>query len=272
MKARPFTNSTLDSKSVRFAFLLLCAAMVLIRADDGKTPANPDAPVITSIQPFAFAAGTTNRTTVKGKNLGDNVTFTFNGLHAEVSSKTAPGQENKAEKKDDKKKGDAEQSFDIEFRLPEDSPAGTNVALVAHGAKGATKPQPVFIVALGRFIEEQEPNGGFKEAQPIEVGKCLSGTFSQATDVDVFKVRVKVGDRLKAEVFSARITGTLDTSITIYNAAKTIIASNDDSVNVDPAVTFKATEEADYYVALTAVTDVPAKTTPPYLLQISTDP
>jgi hypothetical protein len=257
---------------MRFPLLFLCAAIVVSRAEDEKKSENSDLPTITSLQPFVFAAGSTNKATLKGKNLGDNATFQFNGCAATITGKFAPIKEDKPEKKDDKKKGGDEQQVEIEFSLPDNAPGGTNLTLIAHALNADSKPQPIFIVARGKLIEEKEPNGGFKEAQAVESGKCISGNFSQTTDVDVFKVHAKSGDTLKAEVFSARLIGNLDTSITIYDAKKTIIASNDDTVGLDPAVTFKATEDSDYFIALTAVADVAAKTTPSYVLQISIAP
>jgi hypothetical protein len=79
------------------------------------------------------------------------------------------------------------------------------------------------------LIEEKEPNGGFKQTQPLAMGKTLLGTVKEPADVDVFRFECKAGQRFIAEVFAARCGSALDSILTLHTVDGRILATNDDA-------------------------------------------
>ncbi|MBC8003282.1 MAG: PPC domain-containing protein, partial [Opitutaceae bacterium] len=134
------------------------------------------------------------------------------------------------------------------------------------------KPLAIYVAAAGKLVEEKEPNDGFKVAQSAASGFSISGVLSQAADVDVFKVTAKASQKIRVEVIAAQVGSILDGSVTVYDSKGAITASNDDTVGRDPALTQKVAADGDYFIALTCVNELPAKTSAPYVIKVSIDP
>jgi len=254
--------------------IVLAASLARALAADEPTKPEADAkvPSLSSVQPLAVGIGATNNLNVRGKNLADLKSLQFVGSSARVSWKFVSKEEPKTEKSGEKNKDGPDQQLEVEFKLGSETPVGTNVALVATGPAGKSKPLPIFVAAEGRLLDEKEPNDGFKAAQAVEPGFCVSGSFSQTTDVDVFRIQAKAGQKLRFEVIAAQLGSSLDSSMSLYDSKGAITSTNDDSVERDPAISLTMALDGDCFIALTSVTDLPAKTIVPYVFKVSIDP
>jgi hypothetical protein len=248
---------------------LLCLLLCTAHAEEEKKASDSGFPTLTSVQPFVVEVGMTNKVTVRGKRLGD-ATLRLVGCSAPTAFKVIPNGDPKAEKADPKKDA-PEQQVDLEFRLPDDVRQGTNVTLIASNTNGESKALILFVLPNGRLAQETEPNGGFKTAQRLDTHFFVSGSISDAADVDVYKIHLTAGQGLKVEVLAARFKSSLDGSLTIYDAKGSILASNDDYFEKDPMARLAVPGEGDYFIALTSVGEIPAKTTAPYLIKLAVE-
>jgi hypothetical protein len=239
-------------------------------AKDTKSTNEP--PVLLLPIPLAVVSGSSNTLILRGQHLKDAFAVGWTGL-------TDPGPIHILKREDAKvpdgstaaKAGD--QQLEIEFFLPSTAPAGTNAALVATGPTGTRRnePLPILILPASQLIDEEEPNNGFKQAQPVACGQTVRGTLPDATDVDVFKITARSGHNLRFEVLASRVGSTLDAALTLYDAKGAILSYNDDQVGRDPVITYKPTLDGDLYLALTSVNEKSA-TTHAYLLKVSETP
>ena len=101
--------------------------------------------------------------------------------------------------------------------------------VVAVGPMGTSEPWPVWVVARGRLVREQEPNGGFRQAQKIAVGQILAGGIKESADVDVFQFDCRPGQQLVAEVRARSGGSLLDAVLTVHDERGRVVASNDDA-------------------------------------------
>ena len=252
-------------------FFLLAVFIVPARADEEKKVERPALPTISSIQPFALEAGQNAKITVRGTGISE-AKFRFNGCGEPFDVKATVKEETKADKPSDKKKEKTAETVELEFSLPKNTPVGTNATLIATTSAGESKACRLFIVPFGKVLSEVEPNGGFRTAQPISADMTLIGSIDQATDVDVFKFKGETGQTLRFEVFAARFDSPLDASLTIYDSKGAILATNDDAAGRDSIIHFKIEKDGDFFVALSCVGEIPAKTTAPYALSATLEP
>lgn len=268
---------------IHACIVALSAWAATCRADDASDKAaESEAPSLLSVTPFALAAGSTNKVTVRGRHLDTLLWVRLLGSESPIELKTTvpspPGGETKTDrtkekdKEKDKSKPAIEQSMEAEFRLPDNMTSGTNVTLVVKGPKGESNPLRLYVAAKGTLKDEKEPNGGFKDAQEIQADGSIHGSLSQTTDVDVFKIRMKAGQSLRADVFAAQLASNVDLSVNIYDANGALLASNDDAVGKDPAVTLKCSAASECFIAVSSVADVAGKSTASYVLQVRIQP
>ena len=194
---------------------------------DKKEEKKPEPPRVAVALPLAVSAGTTNQIKIRGQNL-TNVTelrFTNDAVKAAVSLK--PGAKVDVPKDADAKKiGDTQ--VEVEVSFPADAAPGTNYFTLA-STNGVSAAHPLIVLPSGELVEEKEPNGGFKQAQPLAAGRTLLGMVKESGDVDVFRVEGKAGDRLVIEVNAARSGSALDALVMLYDVAGHILAVNDDA-------------------------------------------
>jgi hypothetical protein len=253
--------------------LVLCLIAVAAVAAEEKKPAEgTEAPVLASAQPLALGAGLTNKITVRGKNLSELQKVSLAGSSALPNWKLLSKPEAKTDKPSDKKKDSPDQELEVEFKLPVDAPLGTNLTLMASNSKGDSKPLTFYVVAEGKLVHEKEPNDGFKAAQPVELGCTVAGSLQSATDVDVFKVDAKAGQKLRFEVIASQLGSAMDGSLTLYDSKGFILASNDDNAGSDPAITHTVAVDGACFIALTCVNELPGKMAAPYALKIGIEP
>jgi hypothetical protein len=231
---------------MRLLLPLLCLAALPLAAQD-KKPDGKDAPEALYAVPLAVAPGHDGKLTLRGLRL-DAVTEVRSAdpnaavrLSGKPKAVKGPGNYPAG------KVGDSE--VEIELKLPKDFAAG-HVELTAVGPKGESKPYQL-AVDPAAIVAEKEPNDSFAEAQELALPAVVAGTVGRERDVDVFKFAGKAGERVRVEVHAARLGSPLDAFVTIYDAARRIVASCDDvNGSPDPELTVTLPRDGTYYVGL----------------------
>lgn len=205
---------------------LLVAALVAgpVYAQDKK----PDVPRITAVAPFGLLPGKETTLKIRGVKLSNATEVRLpGGLKAEIKEKKTADVPNGLDAKD---VGDTQ--LEVKLTVPADRPAGP-LALSVVTPEGITAPRELRILDAANCVDEKEPNGGLREAQPIEFGKTLRATIKEDKDVDVFRFTGKSGQRIAVEVFAARGASLLDSTVTLMDARGHVLASADDSATRD---------------------------------------
>src|SRR4051794_6262762 len=195
-------------------------------ADKKEEKKKPEPPSIALVIPLAVSPGLTNKVKIRGQNL-TNVTeirFADSNLHAQATIKTK-AKADVPKEIDAKKIGDTQ--LELEVFFPPDAHAGTNSFRLV-SPDGESEPGTFVLIPSGKLVAEKEPNGSFREAQPLEFGKTVQGAISDAKEVDVFKLTCKARQTLRADVDAACYGSSLDSILTLYDAKGHQIAANDD--------------------------------------------
>lgn len=146
-------------------------------------------------------------------------------------------------------------------------PPGTYDARLV-GRYGVTNPR-LFAVSSGLAeVAEKEPNDDPALAQPVPVNSVVNGTSDQGRE-DVFRVAVKIGQRVVVECFAQRLDSQLDATFTVSAADGRPVASNGDYFGRDPLVEFVAPADGDYLVSLN---DLSFRGGHPYRLVVTDSP
>lgn len=104
------------------------------------------------------------------------------------------------------------------------------------------------------LIAEAEPNNSLSESQLVAAGNTVVGVLASG-DIDCYKMALKRGQRLSAEIESVRLASHLtDMKLSILDTSGTVVASADDTSlgKQDPYVTLLVKEDADYIVKVEA--------------------
>jgi hypothetical protein len=198
----------------------------------------PDVPNILLALPIALAAGSTNTVQLRGSNLTNITEVRWSaasplGQRAEASvTNRSTGQADVLKDVDAKRYGDSRIAVTmvVPQRIELDSKL-TN-ALVAVSPAGESAPFPLWIVPAGTFVDEREPNGGWRDASLVgsnQTVRFVRGAILEPADVDVFRWPVLTGERWQVIVHAARYGSALDSVLTLTDAQGHILMSNDDA-------------------------------------------
>jgi hypothetical protein len=138
----------------------------------------------------------------------------------------------------------------------------SDCALGAHGLRlrtaGGLSEYQRFVVGPFPTVEEDEQpqrqrNDKRETAKSVAANTTVFGRLNDPTDVDLYRVEVKKGQRVSAEVEAARIgveRGVPDLHLTIYDdAGKKLAAADDSALFVqDPVLSILADRESAYFV------------------------
>jgi hypothetical protein len=234
---------------------LALAATVLLQVafaadkSDKKEPRKPEPPRVVVTMPLAIAAGRTSSVRVRGENLTNVTELRFtNAAVKAVAIIRAQTTIDVPKSVETNKVGNTQ--LEVEIDVPADAAPGTNYFTVISPI-GQSAPQPLVMLPADELIEEREPNGGFKQAQPLAPGKTLVGAVKEAADVDVFRFEGKAGQRAVIEVCSARHGAALDPLLTLYDAGGHLLAVNDDADgSADSRLKFKLPADGAYLVSV----------------------
>lgn len=199
------------------------AGMLVAQEPAKKDDKKPEPPEIQVAVPAAIVRGTTTKVAFRGKRLdtlkdaraeGEGVTFKIVG-----KDKTGvPNQQDVA------RTGDTQ--FRTEIVLPADFAADVLPVVPLGDPDG--KPYPLRVLAPEAALPEKEPNDGFAQAQPVEVGKTVIAQFHQPQNPDVYRLAVKPGERIAVEVVAWRLGGACDPFVTLYDPAGRVLVAVDD--------------------------------------------
>jgi len=218
-------------------------------AEEKKPEKKKEPPRIVVVLPLGIVPGVTNKIKIRGLNLTNVTDLHFAGITEPVDFKIkSSGKADVPKEQDTKKWGDTQ--LEVELRLPESTSPGTNVFTVV-SPDGESEPHVLVVVPAKELVLEKEPNGSFRQAQPIEFGKIMQGVIGEAKDVDVFRFEGKAGTQIFAEVSASKYGSLLDSILTLYDDHAHIIATTDDTETGTDAI-LRVTLPADgkYFLSL----------------------
>jgi hypothetical protein len=192
---------------MRRALLLACA--ILVSAAEPKKPAPGSGPKITLATHLGIAPGVKTRLVLRGAGL-EGAT--------EVRCRAA--------KSTTKLLGKSNGQIEAEVQLPADV-AGETVNVTVVTPKGESAPYSLFVERTPPVLDK-EPNNGFATAQALTVPGVAHGAIDHGWDVDTYRFEGKAGQKLVCEVHAARHGSALDSLLTLYDANRQVVATNDD--------------------------------------------
>jgi hypothetical protein len=162
-------------------------------------------------------------------------------------------------KRDPPKPFEAARAGDSQVELEVDLPrseGAAEVTLVLATPNGQVKSPPIALLDAENAIDEQEPNNGFREAQPIEAGKVIRGSIQASGDVDVYRFTGRAGQKVRIEVLAARAGSLLDSTLSLYDAHGRLLSSNDDSdLGSDSLLAVILSSDGACYISITDAND-----------------
>jgi hypothetical protein len=245
--------------------LILCCALFCL-AEDKKEEKKKEPPKIVMAVPLAVENGSSGTMRIRGLHLENATAIRFVDAKFPIEAKIkSKGKVEVPKPLEAPKTGDTQ--VEIALKLPAEVPAGS-LQFIITTPDGETPPYSLSIIEKGNLVPEKEPNGGFRNAQDVDLGKTISGQIGEPMDVDVFRFNGKAGHMLVAEVKAARLGSALDSTLTLYDETGRIIASNDDEENsVDPILSVRLPKDGRYLLTLIDANDK-GWIAHPYLLSI----
>lgn len=236
---------------MRFLLLLVplgfCAPLV-VSQDKKPDPKKEPVPKVLYAVPLVAKPGEKQKLTLRGKNLASVKEVKVSGAEGaklKVLGAKAAGVPNNHP---GERVGDSE--VEIELELPKGAKPG-EVKLTAVNAGGDSNAYTLLLRDNLPVVAEKEENGAFASAQPLALPCAVEGTIKGTHDVDVFKVELKKGAKVRAEVQAARFGSPLDGFLTVCDANRNILGSADDvNGSADPVLTFAAPRDGTYYLSL----------------------
>ncbi len=240
------TTPTLPLAGTAIALTLLLPSIPIGAAE--KDEKKPEPPKIAVSVPFVAFAGSTNVLTLRGQNLTN-----ASALRFEPALPNARWSIRAAAKTEVPKDADAKRAGDtqltVELTLPDDAPPG-DARIVVSSPAGESEPHPIAIMARSALEDEREPNGGFKQAQPLELGRTLAGKIGESGDVDVFRFTGHRGQRVNIAVRAAALGSLLDSVVTLHDAEGHTLAINDDRGSNDSQLEIRLKADGPYLVSV----------------------
>lgn len=184
-----------------------------------------DMPRVIAVSPITISPGTTVTLKVRGAKLSNATEVRFPTAPAvKVTLKEKKAAEVPAGL-DAKDVGDTQ--LEAEVVLPADlAPGPLGFAVVTPDGPAAAG--SVRVRAAAELVEEKEPDNGFREAQPVELGRVIVGGIKEDKDVDVFRFAGHARQKITAEIAAQQSGSLLDATLTLFDAAGQILAVNDD--------------------------------------------
>lgn len=216
--------------------------------------AESSGPRICFITPLGIAAGTSSTLKIRGLKLAGST-----GVLVQASGQTL-----KAEIKE-KKSLEAPAGFEVkdvgdslavvEVAVPADL-AGRELLISFTTPGGTTRPRSLRVLNCATLEEEKEPNDGFREAQPLKLGRAVYGAIGAEKDVDVFVIHGRAGKLLSAEVVAGKAGSMLDGLLTLYDdKGRVLVSSDDGGGSRDPRVSFRLRSTGPYFLTIQDASD-----------------
>jgi hypothetical protein len=151
----------------------------------------------------------------------------------------------------------AKESGKLEISIPKDL-AADRVWLRLYNAEGASTAAP-FLIGNLKEVSEQEPNDSPRKAQALgDPNLVVNGILAKAGDVDCFAVRLSAGQTLVAAVdANARLGAPMDAILQVATTDGTVLAENNDDLQLDPRLAFTPAKTGTFIVRLFAFPSEP---------------
>lgn len=204
----------------KFALFFVAAVCLTALAQDKKPE---DTPRLLLSSPLGVTAGMTSKVMLRGLRLdqASEVRIGNPPVPAKILSKAKVAV---PQKQDVNRAGDSQ--IEVEIELPKETKPG-EIAVSVVGPTGTSAAYQL-LVDERPPVTEQEPNDGFAQAQPIEIGMTIEGMLHQPQNVDVFRFEGQAGEKLICEVVAARRGSALDATLTLFDARRRLIDTADD--------------------------------------------
>jgi hypothetical protein len=205
-----------------------------------------DIPKIANCSPIAVKAGATAKVNIRGFKLDAATEIKF--ADAKITGKLVKKEKATVPQNQPPEKwGDTQAS--IEIVVPADAAPGMlNFTVVTPAGEA-----PAFLLlgSVHPLIKEQEPNPGFRKAQPIAIPQAVDAAIGEALDVDVYRFAAESGRTIVFEVWAARAGSLLDARIAVYDESGRELAVADDLPDgVDCRLEFAPPRDGTYFVAV----------------------
>jgi len=219
-----------DARMIRKCWQLLvvggglaCLPGAADRVLGQETPA-PKPPRIALVNPLSLLPGQKSRVTLRGWLLKDPVAVLADSEEIRISvishaAAAVPGRQK------------ADQIGDEQLELDIEVPPGFSADATRLRVRTAAGESQVYRLPIDRALpvaSEQEPNDGFRQPQQVTVPQLVVGSIHADSNVDVFAFDLSQPGKLRLHVEAAALGSTLDSVLTLWTAAGTFIASNDD--------------------------------------------
>lgn len=210
------------------AIILLCLPSEMAFGQQAATEVKP--PRIVVCNPLdVFQPGKT-KIFLRGRSLKDasEIQTDYPGMSIRIVSHAAaavPGRQTADETGDEQ--------LELEITLPETVAAG-KANLVVVTPAGSSAPRPLLVggdtnvVTETAVVTENEPNEGFRTAQPLTVPAIVSGSIHADGNVDVFALQLTAAKTIRIQIQAAEAGSNLDSLLTVYSATGKPIAASDD--------------------------------------------
>lgn len=141
----------------------------------------------------------------------------------------------------------------LKLDIATDAPLGRQ-EIRAHTAAGFSNPLTFEVDDLPEVFET-EPNNSKDQANSVQAPVVLNGRIGTPADIDTFRLKSTVDQRLIAEVQARAFGSPLDAFLTLSDANGAVIDRNDDANGPDARIEFDAKKDAEYLLSLRDLTD-----------------
>jgi hypothetical protein len=239
----------------RLAFgLVLSAASLALCESAGaqQPPPGLPSPRVQTVFPTGVKAGTSVEVTVAGFDVDEpeKLLFAHPGIKGElvVEKETPPDPKNPKKKQPGKKAKAPPGQHTFKVTAAADVPPGLyDLRLV--GKWGVSNPR-TFAVGDQTEVAEKEPNNDVPEAQKVELGTAISGTFSGGTDVDYSAFLGKKGQRVVVSCLASSIDSKATPLIEVYDATGRKLGANRNARDNDALVDVVLPADGEFVVRL----------------------
>ena len=239
---------------MRLLFLLIISLLMLplfVLADE-KPKAKTPPRILYSI-PLVAKSESTNTLTVKGSNL-ETVTEVKSG-NKDVTVKLKKKGQKAAVPNNNypaNKLGDTE--CELEVIIPKGF-KDNSIELKAVSSDGESLPFRLMIAKDS--TKENEPNGGFAQAQKIQTPATIESSIGREKDVDLFQFEAKAGAKIAAEIQAATLGSPASLRLTLFSKSfETIMEVDSTTKQLDPAIKYTIKQDGIYYLMVQELNDL----------------
>jgi Bacterial pre-peptidase C-terminal domain len=203
-------------------------------------------PKIAMCTPLAVPCGATTKVVLRGWTIGQYTTVKCDNDKVAIrviKADAAPI----PNKQDAKQIGDKQ--LELEITTAADLAPGS-VMLTIESPDGTSKPHPLLVGGDLPVITETEPNDGFRQAQAIATSQIIDGQIQGDGNVDVFSIDLTEQTTLITEVQAAQFGSGLDSLLTLYNSAGSVISTSDDRDGTADSLMETTLAPGRYFIAL----------------------